>query len=348
MTGLDGGVDLDRPNDYGRIDRSDALADVEATAWQWDDARRLRLEVDLTLAEQICIVGMGGSGIAGHLLRKLVADHLQVPIVVHQGYGLPAFVGPSTQVIAVSHSGNTEETLDAVAQAQARGAPIAAVTSGGKLGHMAERHAWPLVTPPAQGPPRHSLGWLLVPLLGAFGLDDQVDDAIAAQRGVVAQCGRHVPRADNRAKQLADRLAQVDLAVAWGTQGLGGVAARRLATQLNENAKLPAYAAVLPEADHNAIVGHSQRRHAPRSGLIVVRDPVSEHERVAKRVAPSRDAVSGHFAWTTEISAGDGPPLARVAGLVAQVDLTSVYTALARGVDPTPIVAIDALKAALG
>ena len=341
------GVDLDQPNLYSRVDASDALADVEATAWQWDQARRLRLDVDLTLAEQICIVGMGGSGIAGHLVRGLVAGDLQIPIVVHQGYGLPAFVGPSTQVIALSHSGNTEETLDAVTQAQARGARTAAVTSGGKLGQLAHHHGWPLVTPPAEGPPRHSLGWLLVPLLGAFGLDDQLDGAIAAQRRVVAACGRQIPSADNPAKAMAGQLAQVDLAVAWGTQGPGDVVARRLAAQLNENAKLPAYAAVLPEADHNAIVGHSLHRVTPSSALVVVRDPASEHERVAKRVAPSRELVADHFAWTAQISSPDGTPLSRVADLMMQVDLISVYTALARGVDPTPIVAIDELKAVL-
>lgn len=347
MTDLDGGVDLDEPSHYSRIDASDALADIEAAPWQWDDARRVQLDVDLTLAEQICIVGMGGSGIAGAVLAELTADTLEVPLTVHQSYGLPRFVGPSTQVIAVSHSGNTEETLDAVAQAEARGAPIAAVTSGGRLGALADAGGWPVARPPAQAPPRHSLGWLLVPLLGMFGLDGQLDDAVAAQRRAVAACGRHIPRQDNPAKLFAEQLAQVDLAVAWGTQGLGAVAARRLACQLNENAKLPAYAAVLPEADHNAIVGHSLDLHAPRSALLVVRDPAGEHERVAKRVAPSREVVDRHFAWTAEVASVDGPPLARMAELIMHVDLVSLYTALARGVDPTPIEAIDRLKAVL-
>lgn len=346
-TDLDGGVDLDDPAHFSRIDRSDVLADVEAAPSQWDQARHLPLDVDLTLAEQICVVGMGGSGIAGHLLRGLVADALQVPLVVHSGYGLPAFVGPSTQVIALSHSGDTEETVDAVTRAQARGAPVAAVTCGGMLAELAGRHGWPLVVPPAQGSPRGSLGWMLVPLLGAFGLDDQLDDAIAAQRRVVAACGRHVARGDNPAKHLAERLAQVHLAVAWGTQGLGGVVAKRLAAQLNANAKLPAYAAVLPEADHNTLFGHCLPQWAPRSAMIVVRDPTSEHERVAKRVTPTRDVVGRHFAWTTELVPHDGPPLARVAELVEQIDLISVYTALARGVDPTPVAAIDTVEAVL-
>lgn len=346
MHAPDGGLDLDEPNRFSRVDHSDALADVEAAAWQWDDARRLQLELDLTLAEQVCIIGMGGAGIAGHVLRGLVADVLQVPIVVHQGYGLPAFVGPSTQVIALSHSGNSAETLDAVGWAQARGARIAAVTSGGRLGRLAVEHGWTLATPPVQGPPRHSLGWLLVPLLGAFGLDDQIDAAVAAQRRVVGECGRHIPVADNLAKRLALRLADVDLAIVWGTQGPGGVMARRLAAQLNENAKLPAYAATLPEAGHNAIVGHSLERHAPRSGLVVVRDPASEHPRVAAMVAPARDIVGGHVAWSVEVGSHDGPPLARVAELVAVVDLVSVYSALARGVDPTPTAAIEELASA--
>ena len=348
MTDLGGGVDLDVLSSYSRVDSSDALADVEASAWQWDEARRLALDIDVTLAEHVCVVGMGGSGIAGHLLRALVAARLQVPFVVHQGYGLPAFVGPSTLVLALSHSGNTEETLDAVAQAQGRGASVAAVTSGGRLGRQAADKGWPLVIIPSLTPPRHSLGWLLVPLLSAFGLTDQLDQAVAAQRQVVAECGRSIPRADNGAKQLAARLAQIDLAIAWGTQGLAGAVARRLVAQLNENAKLPAYAAALPEADHNAIVGHSRAQPTPRSALIFVRDPRSEHPRITGRVSPSRDAVSRHFAWTSELcSNGDGPPLARVAELVLRVDLISVYTALARGVDPTPIEAIDELKAVL-
>lgn len=347
MTDLDGGVDLDEPNHYGRIDLSDALADVEGAAWQWDDARRIALDVDLTLAEQVCIVGMGGSGIVGRVLTALVEDRLEVPLLVHQGYGLPRFVGPSTQVIALSHSGNTEETLDAVAQAEARGAPVAAVTTGGRLGALAQRRGWPVAIVPATAPPRHSLGWLLVPLLGVFGLDGQLDDAITAQRRAVAACGRHIPRRDNPAKLLAEQLAQVDLGVAWGTQGLAAVAARRLAAQLNENAKLPAYAAELPEVDHNAIVGHSLDQRTPRSALVLLRDPAAEHERVAKRVAPSLDAVDRHFAWTAEIVSTAAAPLARLAELLVHVDLISVYTALARGEDPTPIEAIDRLKAVL-
>jgi glucose/mannose-6-phosphate isomerase len=347
MTDLDGGVDLDEPDHYGRVDLSDALADVEGAPWQWDDARRVELDVDLTLAEQVCVVGMGGSGIVGHVLAELLLDELEVPLVVHQGYGLPCFIGPSTQVIAVSHSGNTAETLDAVTQAEARGAPIAAVTSGGKLGARAYEQDWPVAVVPAVAPPRHSLGWLLVPLLGVFGLGAHLDDAIAAQRRAVAACGRHIPRRDNPAKRFAEQLAQVDLAVAWGTQGLASVAARRLVAQLNENAKLPAYAATLPEADHNAIVGHWLEHLTPRSALLLVRDPDGEHEEVARRVAPSIEVTDRHFAWTAEVASTGGTSLARLAELLMHVDLISVYTALARGVDPTPVEAIDRLKAVL-
>lgn len=346
-TDLDGGIDLDEPTHYGRIDLSDALADVEASAFQWDTARRVTLDVDLGVVEQVCVVGMGGSAIAGHVLQALVADSLGIPFLVHSGYGLPAFVGPSTLVLALSHSGNTEETLDAVDAAAARGARIAAVTSGGHLARRAVRNDWPVARITSEAPPRHSLGWLLVPLLPAFGLADQLDDAVAAQRRVVAVCGRHLPRMDNPAKRLADRLAQVDLCAAWGTQGIAGVAARRLAAQLNENAKLPAYPAVLPEADHNAIVGHALVPAAPRTGLVLLRDPAGEHERVAKRVTPTVGLVDRHFAWSTELVATDGPALARAAELIMQADLVSVYAALARGIDPTPIDAIDRLKAEL-
>jgi glucose/mannose-6-phosphate isomerase len=298
---------------------------------------------------------MGGSGIAGDVAAALAnvvppaeRDLPPIPVIVHKGYGLPPFVGPRTLVVALSYSGSTEETLSAVDVARASGARLFAVTSGGRLAEIAEADGAPMVRLPGGRQPRHSLGYLAVPVLVALGLDQGLDEAIDVQREVLAAANRDVPAAENHAKQLALRLASGSVPLAWGARGLGAVAAYRLKCQLNENAKLPAMWNELPEVDHNEVVGLQEPSPlAGHLGLVLLRDPAGEHPRVATRFIVTEELVRERFAWMAEVAARGRSPLARLASLVLLVDLASVYTALELGHDPTPIPSIDRLKQAL-
>jgi glucose/mannose-6-phosphate isomerase len=342
-------MSLDRPETFAAVDPHDALGDVEATPAQWAHARELAdVRLDLDGVDAVVVTGMGGSGICGDVVAALAADRLGVPVTVSKGYGLPRFVGPRTLVVACSYSGSTEETRSAIDAAEAAGARLFAVTSGGQLAERCAAAGYPLVRVPEGRQPRHSLWYLAVPVLVALGLDDGADEAAGVLADLAAGAGRHVSSADNPAKQLGLRLASGAVPLVWGARGLGSVAAYRLKCQLNENAKMLAFASEMPELNHNEIVGFAGRA-APvgNVGLVILRDPVGEHVQVGRRFAVTEQVVGEGCAWIAVVAARGTSPLARLASLVLMADLTSVYTALELSQDPTPVAYIDRLKAEL-
>jgi glucose/mannose-6-phosphate isomerase len=199
--------------------------------------------------------------------------------------------------------------------------------------------------------PRAAFGLLCLAPLGALdalglvsGLEPEVVEAARVLEGTLAACAPGVPLDANPAKTLAARAGR-RAAVIWGAQGVASVAASRWKTQWNENAKLPAFASALPELDHNEVVGWT--RDSGRGFHLFVLRHEGEHPDVAARVPISveiarRAGMEVDEVWTRAVS-----PLARLMELVAIGDLASTYSALSRGVDPTPIEAITRLKAAL-
>lgn len=339
-------MNLDEPQRYGEVDHADALGDVEGAAEQWVRARDLAdVRLDSDGVEQVVVAGMGGSGICGDVVRALAEDRLDVPVTVHKGYGLPRFVGPRTLVVAISYSGATEETRAALDEAANRRAQRFVVTSGAKLAGRCAALRTPHVVVPGGLAPRHALGYLLVPVLVALGLDDGLAEAVEVQRRVVKELGRGVATADNGAKQLALRLSGGAVPLLWGGHGIGSVAAYRLRCQLAENAKHPAIHAELPELNHNDVCVWQELGplHAG-SGLVTLRDPVGEPEPVARRFALTAELVDEHLAWRDELTAAGESALARLASLLLQADLVSVYTALALDRDPSPTPLLERLK----
>jgi glucose/mannose-6-phosphate isomerase len=342
-------VILDHPERYADIDASDALGDVEASADQWQEAANATVPgLDLTAFDAVLLAGMGGSGIAGDIAAVLAAPTAALPVVVHKGYGAPAFVGPRTLVVALSYSGDTEETLSTVAKAADRGARVVAVTSGGELARRSDAAGWQRHALPAGRQPRHSLGYLTVPLLRLLGLDDDLEEVIAVQRELLLACGREVPAEENPAKQLGLRIASGSYLLAYGAGPLAAVAAYRLRCQVNENAKSPGAAAALPELNHNEVVGFAfPSVVSGHCGLVLLRDPEGEHPRMGVRVGVTEDLLAPHLAWSAEVTARGRSPLARLASLLLVADLASVYAAIELGRDPTPIGPIDRVKSAL-
>lgn len=340
-------TDLDRPAEYAAIDPDDALGDVEAAASQWRQAAAIDVPVlPLDSVAAVVLAGMGGSGMAGDVAATLARTRSDVPVVVHRGYGLPAWAGRSSLVVGVSYSGGTEETCSAVQEAIDRGCTTVVVGSGGALGELADAHGLSWIVVPGGGMPRHSLGWLAVPLLRALELDDGLDEALAVLERDAARWGRGVPTADNAPKQLGARIAAASSVAIYGDDDLAGLAARRLRAQLNENAKLPARDAVLPEACHNEVMAW-EGTPAGTHGVVWCRDEQGEHTLLARRFTALRDVLAPRVAWQVEVAPSGRSPIARLASLLLQVDLASVYAALALDRDPTPIRSIAALKAAL-
>ncbi|HEY1331343.1 MAG TPA: bifunctional phosphoglucose/phosphomannose isomerase [Actinomycetota bacterium] len=299
----------------------------------------------------IVVCGMGGSGVAGDVLRVLMAPRLPLPVLVCKGYDVPAACGPDTLVLAVSFSGDTEETVSAYASAAERGCRMVAISRGGRLEALARRDGAARVGVDVEAPmPRQALGFLGAAPLGvleAIGLlpspSREVGEAAAAVDALAERLGPGRRLAVNEAKDLARWLGE-RTPVVWGSEGPAETAAARWKTQMNENAKIPAFASWLPELDHNEIEGWSRGTGGPFA-LVVLRhagEPPRIGDRVEATLAAIKDAgLESRQVWADDAVDSD---LARLFTLILLGDFVSAYVAILRGTDPSPIPVLSGLK----
>ncbi len=306
---------------------------------------------DLAGVTSVVFCGMGGSAVAGDVLRTAFRDRLAVPVDVNRSPALPAYAGTHTLVVASSFSGNTSETLSAFGQAADRGCRIVAVTSGGTLADQCRARGITVVPVPPGFQPRAALGHLTFAGLGALesaGLVPQLHDDVAETADTLdALAGEFrldVPKDHNRAKALAAWIGD-RVPVIWGAEGIGALAAMRWKTQMNENGKVPSFDAAMSELDHNEVVGWVAP-YGERFVVVGVRHEGEDPE-IAARFDLSADIARRAGVLYDEVRALGGSTLARLFSLVFVGDLTSCYVGLRRGIDPTPVAAIDQLKGAL-
>lgn len=325
---------------------SDILA---AFPRQCREARALRAEPPVGGARPGLVVfaGMGGSAAGGDFAAACAFDQLDVPVLVHRGYGLPAAAGARALVIASSYSGETAEALSAAVAALERGAALVVITAGGRLAALARERRVPCVAVPGSLMPRMALGHLFFAGLGvlrdaglAVATDAELDEALAVVEALTAELAPARPTADNEAKRLARAVAGRLPAVYGGP--LTAAAAYRWRTDLEENAKLLALSAALPEMNHNEVEAwrapDAHGRHA-----VLLRD-VGEPPEVAERFAFVHELVTAAGAGVSECRArGRGRP-ARLLSLACLGQWVSYYAALERGVDPWAVPVLDELK----
>jgi len=300
----------------------------------------------------LAVCGMGGSGVAGDVVQALYRDRLGIPIAVVKGPELPEFCGKDTLVVCSSYSGNTAEALACFEEATRRGCRTIAVTSGGELARRSDEESVPVVAvPPGFVVPRAAIGVLVFGTLGVLervGVIPPEEAEVSATaellQSVRAEIGPERAREANRVKALAETLAG-RFPVVWGADGIGAAAATRWKNQLNENAKTPAFASSLPELDHNEVVGWSKGM-GERFFLVTLRHG-GEHAGAAERFRVSVEVAAASGMEHQEVWASGESALARLMWLVMVGDAVSVYLACLRRVDPTPIEAIDRIKAAV-
>jgi glucose/mannose-6-phosphate isomerase len=300
--------------------------------------------VAVTRASQILVAGMGGSGISGDFAAALG----DTPVFVNKSYGLPAWVKAAEPlVVAMSYSGNTEETLSAAESAAAQGLTPAVVTGGGTLAAWAAEFGWPVVTVPGGLQPRAALGYLLGGLLhllnaaGAtsVGRRDLVAAADIAD-SITGEGGSGWTLAADLAHGLEGRIVAI-----YGGGGITSPVAQRWKTQINENAKTPSWWSVLPELNHNEIVGWEAMPSLTSQHLgVVALTDATDHPRVRDRLAHSRALTQNAVPWVAEVAAEGDTPLARLMSLVVMGDLVSLMLAETAGVDPVPVDTIEKLK----
>jgi len=301
----------------------------------------------LDTAGGLIVAGMGGSAIGGALARAALADHASRPILVTRGYGLPPWTTPDTTVLCASYSGNTEETLACFESAGALGARRIVVTAGGQLAALARAERVPVIPIPAGFEPRAAIAYLLVSALEVAALCGagprlaaEIDVTASHLQALVAQWG---PDADEDAapKQLARELHGTVPVIA-GAQ-LTSALAYRWKTQINENAGAPAFAAELPELDHNEIAGWlGAGRFGPFSAVFL--DDGDCHPRLRARIELTQRFIEPHAKVTRVVETVGSSALERVCSLILYGDLLSCYLAALDGTDPTPAPPLEELK----
>ncbi|MEN6389630.1 MAG: bifunctional phosphoglucose/phosphomannose isomerase [Syntrophomonas sp.] len=303
--------------------------------------------------QNIVITGMGGSAIGGDIIRSLAAKEAQVPVVVNRGYEIPRFVGPQTLFLAVTYSGNTEETLSSFEQARKQGAQIVCLTSGGQLKELAGYYDYPCLTVPEGLSPRAATGYLFAPLALLLekngliqGVTEDLQETVDVLYRLREQLNPEAPLEGNYAREAA-RLMKGALPIIWGSTGLSETVAFRWKAQINENAKSPAYWAVLPELNHNEIMGFDEPRDIIKQLCLVILRDSGDHPRVVRRIEITKDLIKDKVQHLLEVQSSGHSWLARFYSLVYIGDYASTYLALEYGKDPVAIEAINHLKAEL-
>jgi glucose/mannose-6-phosphate isomerase len=343
-------------DEIARIDVSSQLADVlglpsqlEDAVWRTDTAELQRHEpIRQRSAEApLLVCGMGGSAVGGDLAAAALDGRLTRPLITVRGYELPSWATPESVVLCSSYSGDTEETLACYEAAGTLGAARVVVTTGGQLAEMARADGVPVIGLPAGLQPRAAVGYMLVSTLevaatvGAGpGIRSEIDAACSHLAELAAEWG---PNGEEGSfpKRLAEDAHGACLCI-YGA-GPTAAVAHRWKTQINENAKLPAFASELPEADHNELVGWEG---APAMGsfFAVFLEDSDQHPRIRHRIEITSKLIADDTAGCVRVEGRGKSPLERVLSLVLLGDLVSIYLAVLRGVDPTPVPVIDELK----
>lgn len=297
---------------------------------------------------EVLYAGMGGSAIAGDYAGA-VGQPIGTRVVTHRGYGPvpPWAIRQRPLVIAASYSGNTEETLDLVTSAAESGLAVATITTGGRLGELTSQHGWNGITVPTGLQPRAAIGYMVGAVIrlleGSHAIDDQRLAILEAAQLADALTAEGSPAWETAAGLVEGLEGRIPIVYAGGP--VSGVAARRWKTQINENAKVPAWFSLLPELDHNEIVGwetfpEKTREHV---GIVVLTDQ-TDHDRVARRIEHTRDLTNDQVPWVGEVAASGSSTLARLVSLTVVGDLVSYLLAERLGVDPMPVATIENLK----
>ena len=346
-------MNLDDYKSFIEIDREDMLAHINGLPDQlqtaWDVGSRLPLP-DWDGIDRVLIAGMGGSAIGADLLAAYVAPQSRVPVIVHRDYDLPAWAsGPETLVIASSHSGNTEETFSAFEKATQSGCRILCVSTGGQLAEAAKVHNASLWKFDHKGQPRAAVGYSFSLLLAAFTRlgfvpdpSNELKEAILSMKASQETLKPHIPVMHNLAKLMAGQLVN-RWVVVIASDFLAPVA-RRWKGQISEIAKAWAQFELLPEANHNTLAGILNPEENLSRTMVIFLRAQTNHQRNRLRTQLTRKIFMLQGIGTGTIDAQGETALAQLWTSLHLGDYIAYYLAMAYGVDPTPVEAIEGFK----
>jgi glucose/mannose-6-phosphate isomerase len=302
-----------------------------------------RFQTEKKAFSNVVLTGLGGSGIGGSIAQNYAFDKIRIPFIVNKDYFLPAFVGKDSLVIVSSYSGNTEETVAAMQQAIKAKATVVCITSGGKISEMAKKKNIDCILLPAGMPPRACIGYSMTQVLYVlkyFGLlNTSFDKDIKASIKLLNENSKDIQKS---AKALAKKLLG-KTPIIYAGPDFEGVAVR-FRQQINENSKMLCWHNVIPEMNHNELVGW---RDKDNSRAVVILRNEDDYERVQTRIEINRQVFKKYTNSITEIYSQGNSYWEKVFYFIHLTDWVSVFLADMRNQDATEVKVIDFLKGEL-
>ncbi|MEX2551632.1 MAG: bifunctional phosphoglucose/phosphomannose isomerase [Actinomycetota bacterium] len=313
--------------------------------------RQVELALELEVAirrkpRSIVVAGMGGSALGGQLVTDLLRDRLPVPLIVHRDYAVPEFVDESSLVVAISYSGDTEETVSAFESASKRGAEVVAISSGGRLKAIAERRGAGHLALPQGIPPRMAWAYLSLPLIKMFagaGLCDLDTQGLSTLMSRL--CREYQPGRQNEPIELAHELR--GLIPIYCSSSSTSILAYKWKINTNENAKQQAFASVFPELNHNEMMGWRWPDDSLRRFALVFLRTDFEGESIARRIELTKEIVGGGPEKILEFEAPGRTKIEQLFASIYAGDFMSYYLALLNHENPGSVAAVEQLKARL-
>jgi glucose/mannose-6-phosphate isomerase len=302
-------------------------------------ANKARLSPLKTAINNVIVCGLGGSGIGGTLAKEILFDEAIVPIEVLKSYSLPSYADEHTLVICSSYSGNTEETLECYSLAQKRKTKIVCITSGGALLELAKKDGNDFIVVPGGMPPRSCLGYSLTQLFHIFSHYQLAPQKTVDIQETAETLLREQETIMHEAHLIAKKLTN-KLPVIYSTALFEGIAIR-LRQQLNENAKVLCWHHVVPEMNHNELVGWSQAY--PNMAVILFKDK-DENPRNRLRMEFCKKIFDKYAAEIIEIPSKGKSTIEKTLYWIHLGDWVSLFLSELRNVDAMDIKVIDNLK----
>jgi len=346
-------INLDNLEEIQKLDSENILKNIQEFPEQcercWEDFKKFTLPTSFIQAKSVLLCGMGGSGIGGALVASL-AKKAEIPVMTWSDYDLPGFVNKDTLVIINSYSGNTEETIDSYKKAAEITNKIVVISTGGKVGSLSTNYRNPYYKINYGSAPRAALGYSLTAILAVFAKlkiielkDDDFREAIILLKGLQKKIDVDVSTGGNNAKILARRLLN-KIPIIYGS-GILTEVARRYKGNFNENAKSASYYEIIPEMNHNALVGLKFPESLRSKISVIILQSNFDHPRnLLRQNITAQILEKSKIDYDFVMLEPCPTPISEVLQVIHFGDYVSYYLAILNNIEPNPVTIIEFLK----
>ncbi len=297
----------------------------------------------------LLIVGMGGSGVAGDVLKLILNETTQINVEVRKAYGIPEVIAHKRpKCLFISYSGNTEETVEAVNDAIKYKLDWSVISSGGQLLELAIEHKRPFIKVPSGLQPRAAFGLMTKAVLHFVSSDKD-----GKYLEMCNQAGEYLSEAlaNQSENKLLSQALQISkeistkTSVIYGGTPLTYLVAQRWKTQINENAKSKAFVGYMPEVHHNEILSwEANKRDSKNNYQLLFLRSSEENPQISKRFELTKEIIGNNIGISEIENISSKNIVSNLFHLTLIGDLVSVYMAKNLNIDPYDITAIEKLK----